>query len=210
MKAWHFVEETLRDGRPVPPDGEWLVHDGKLVMSESGYHASEQLLDALYYAPGSIICRVEMGGKIIHGADKLVAEKRKILWRVDGEVVLKAFARWCALQVVDKWDAPDVVIEWLTTGDEILRGAAWSAAWSAARSEAYAVAMYAAKSTAWSTAWSAAGYGYAAWYAAWSAARDAVLSTAAARDAQNAQLEKMVREAYAGKTEWIFEVQKEE
>ena len=61
MKAWHFVGEMLRDGRPVPPDGEWLVHDGKLVMCESGYHASEQLLDALYYAPGSIICRVEMG-----------------------------------------------------------------------------------------------------------------------------------------------------
>jgi hypothetical protein len=21
--AWHFVGATLRDGRPIPPDGEW-------------------------------------------------------------------------------------------------------------------------------------------------------------------------------------------
>ena len=24
--AWHFVGDRLRDGRPVPKDGEWLEH----------------------------------------------------------------------------------------------------------------------------------------------------------------------------------------
>ena len=23
--AWHFVGDTLRDGRSIPPDGEWSV-----------------------------------------------------------------------------------------------------------------------------------------------------------------------------------------
>lgn len=38
--AYHFVGETLRDGRPVPADGEWLEHDGKIIMCEAGLHAS--------------------------------------------------------------------------------------------------------------------------------------------------------------------------
>jgi hypothetical protein len=109
-----------------------------------------------------------------------VSAKRKILWRVDGEAVLRAFARWCALQVIDKWGAPDVVVEFLRTGDEKLRDAAWSAA----------------RDAAWSAAWSAD------WSAAWSAARSA--DWYADWDAQNKQLEQMTREAYDGKTEWIF------
>lgn len=51
--AWHFVGETLRDGRPVPPDGEWLTHDGVCVLCESGLHASRDPFDALYHAPGA-------------------------------------------------------------------------------------------------------------------------------------------------------------
>jgi hypothetical protein len=36
MKAWHFVSDTLRDGRPVPADGEVLVHKGPLILCASG------------------------------------------------------------------------------------------------------------------------------------------------------------------------------
>jgi hypothetical protein len=198
MKAWHFVGETLRDGRPVPPDGEWLKHDGKLVMCKSGLHASKRLIDALRYAPGETICRVKVDGEILHDDDKLVASKRKILWRIDREQVLRAFARWCALQVVHLWDAPDVVIEYLTTGNEEIGYTAWYAAWYAA----WSAASYAA----WDTARSAASC------AAWDAARSAASCAAwdEARDAQNTQLELMVREARNGKTEWIFDVPESE
>ena len=186
MKAWHFVNDTLRDGRPIPPDGEWLVHDGELVMCESGLHASERILDALIYAPGNTICRVEVDGEILHDDDKLVAEKRKILWRIEGEQVLTAFARWCALQVVHLWDAPDVVIKYLTTGNENTRYAARYAAREAARYAASAAARE------------------AAWDAARAAALDAAWAGAAARDDQESQLLAMVEEARNGKTEWIF------
>jgi hypothetical protein len=53
MIAWHFCGDTLRDGRPIPPDGEKLIHDGELVMCVSGLHASKNILDALTYAPGT-------------------------------------------------------------------------------------------------------------------------------------------------------------
>ena len=36
---WHFVGDTLRDGRPVPPDGEWLEHTGPIDWCRSGLYA---------------------------------------------------------------------------------------------------------------------------------------------------------------------------
>ena len=124
MKAWHFVGEKLRDGRPVPPDGEKLTYDGPLVMCESGLHASIKIIDALGFAPGEVICRVECGGEIVTSDDKLICSERTILWRVDGGSLLREFARWCASQVIHLWDAPDVVKRYLETGDESLRAAA--------------------------------------------------------------------------------------
>jgi pyruvate/2-oxoglutarate dehydrogenase complex dihydrolipoamide acyltransferase (E2) component len=167
MKAWHFVSDTLRDGRPVPADGEVLVHEGPLKLCASGLHASKNILDALQYAPGSIICRVEVGGEIIHGNDKLVCSERTILWRASGEQVLRKFARMCALDVMHLWDAPDIVVQYLKTGDESIRAAALDAVWDAARA--------AARDAAWAEA------------AARDAARDAAWTEAAARDAARAE-----------------------
>src|SRR5688572_4414174 len=97
VSGWHFVGATLRDGRPVPADGEWLEHSGPLVMCESGLHFSERLIDALYYAPGNTLCRVTCSGQILRDTDKLVCSRRRIDWRIDAEPVLRAFARRCAL-----------------------------------------------------------------------------------------------------------------
>lgn len=133
MLAWHFVGPTLRDGRPVPPDGETLVHEGPVQMCRSGLHASRRLTDALQYAPGSTICRVRVGDVVEEDDSKLVARERTILWRVeDADDLLHDFARRCAMDVIDLWDAPDVVREYLETGDESLRDAARAAAWAAA------------------------------------------------------------------------------
>ena len=151
-----------------------------------------------------------MGGEIIEGEDKLVASRRRILWRMDGDVVLWAFARWCALQVIHLWDTPQVVIDYLRTGDEGLRAVARvvakGAARSATRSATSPIAREAARDAARSAAWDV-------WDAAWSADRDAtwaatgdrVAAWNAARDAQNAQLERMVAEAHAGQTEWTWD-----
>ena len=197
MYAWHFVGATLRDGSPVPDDGVTLRHNGDLELCASGLHASRRVIDALQYAPGSTLCRVKCGGEIIEGDDKLVCSERTIVYRIDVEHLLRAFARQCALDVIHLWDAPAVVREYLTTGDGALSGDAAEAAHDAVRAAANAARF---------AAWAAAEAAEAAKAAAWAAARDAAEAAArfAARaakgdrdanmNAYNAKLEKMVKE----------------
>ena len=146
--AWHFLNGplpgVLRDGRPAPADGEILRHAGAIKLCERGLHASVRPIDAADYAPGPIVCRVECGGTIQHDDDKLVCTERRILWRADAEATLRAFARRCALSVIHLWDPPAVVREYLETGREETRAAAWDAARAAARASAWAAARDAA------------------------------------------------------------------
>jgi hypothetical protein len=195
MKGYHFTGDTLRNGEPIPPVDEWLVHDGPVEPCRSGLHASEHPLDALRYAPGDLLHRVELGGDLQpHGdpIDKWVGRRRKIIATIDAEPLLREFARWCALQVIDLWDAPAVVHEYLEGGDESLREAAWAAAWAAAREAAWA----AAREAAWAAAWAATRE--AAWAAAWAATREAACDAAwaAARAAQRTQFAAIVEAAF--------------
>ena len=203
MKAWHFAGATLRDGTAIPADGVTLRHTGDLKLCASGLHASQRIINALRYAPGNTICRVECSGEIITGDDKLVCSERTILWRVDGDELLRAFSRHCALGVIDLWNAPDVVRQYLETGDESLRAAASAAAKAAVDAALWAEAAAAdaaLDATAWAAAADAAARDVsrdaanaaanaAARATAWDAARDA------AESKQNDILEAMVREA---------------
>lgn len=223
--AWHFLhpDSRLRTGETAPDDGVWLKHDGPLVPCESGLHASERAIDALDYAPTEdrvVLCRVELRGEIVeHGnpVDKLAASERRILWRLDSETtdaVLREFSRWAARQVLHLWDAPEIVVRYLETGDESLGDAAWAAAeaaaWaaaeaadaaarSAARAAAWAARDAAARSAARAVAWAAraaaeaADAAWAAAAAAWGAADAAWDATL---DAQNTELERLFNAAH--------------
>jgi hypothetical protein len=209
MKAllgYHFVGDTLRDGRPIPADGEWLTHDGPIVPCESGLHMSVDPFDALQYAPGATLCRVELRGDLIeHGGDKWVGRRRRIVARIDATTLLRRFACDCALSVAHLWDMPGVVWEYLKTMDESLRNAAWYAAWNAAlnaaRDAARDAARNAARYAAWNAAWNAARD--AAWNAARDAARNAARNAAwdaarnAARNAQRQDFNSRVEAAFA-------------
>lgn len=126
IRAWHFVGTHLRDGRPVPEDGVWLEHEGRLELCASGLHASRHPFDALTYAPGPILCLVECEGDVVEDKDKLVCRRRRIVARRDATEGLRYFARMQALSVVHLWDAPDVVLDFLMTGES--RAAARAAA----------------------------------------------------------------------------------
>ena len=128
IRAYHFVGDTLRGGRPVPADGEWLEHEGPIELCKSGLHASRRPWHALTYAPGPVLCLVEIDRECVDGDDKLVARRRMIVQRVDLSSHLRAFAREEALRVIHLWDAPTVVRQYLSSGDESLRGAARAAA----------------------------------------------------------------------------------
>jgi hypothetical protein len=181
--AWHFVRlvdgrPVLRDGRPMPEPGEWLVHEGEVRLCESGLHASWKPLDALSFVswPDAAVCLVEVdeieGQDIDDYNDKFVCRRRNVIAWAPADETLRGFARQCALSVLHLWDAPAVVREWLETGREEVRDAAGSAAWYAARSADW----YTARSAAWSAARSATED--AAWSAARSATEDAAWSAA--------------------------------
>jgi len=198
-RYWHFINQDRKlgygDNRIVEP-GKIYTVDCKPVLCEAGLHGSYNALDALHYAPGQIICRVELSGKIVHGDDKSAATERKVIWMADSTDVLHIFARKCALDVIHLWDAPDVVIEYLKTGNEKIRAAAsatasataWATASDAASATASATASDAASAAAWATASAAASD------AAWATARDAAsdAARAAAKNLQNKRLTKML------------------
>ena len=223
--AYHFTDGyRLRDGQPLVVGSEY-VFDGEPVMCECGYHASRHVFDALEYAPGATLSRVECRKVTEERDDKLVCKRRTVIQTIDATDLLLRFARMCALDVIHLWDAPDVVVRYLKTGDESLRDAAWSAAWaaraaamdaawaassaeaaawSAARPDARADAMDAARGAARDAAWDAARD--AAWAAArsigWDAARSVGwdAASAIARDAallrQRVRLDRMVNQAF--------------
>ena len=146
---WHFVRVddngTPRlgyDDNRVVTVGETLRVDGEPVLCQHGLHASKRVIDALGYASHErlSLCLVELGGTVLHDEDKSVGNERTVVAMLDADTtdkLLRDFARWCALQVIHLWDAPDVVRQYLETGDESLRSAARAAAgdaaWDAAR-----------------------------------------------------------------------------
>ena len=207
--GWHFLPA---DGC-VPRLGTRVVvglierYEGPLVLCQSGLHFSERPLDSLIYAPGPILQEVNVSGSIVMDTDKGVATIRETLWVDDVTAVLRAFARWCAWTVRDKWIAPKIVLDYLAYGREedrdATRDAAWAATRDATRDAAWAAwAAWAARAAARAATRDAA---WAAWAAAWAAARAArAAARAATRDAQNEKLIAMIYEFRSGKREWIF------
>src|SRR5574343_109471 len=196
--AWWFepADGLLQYGDGRKPE-KGITHTVcvKPVPCKAGLHASVRSIDALVYARSSVLWRVQLGGAIVHDNKKCSATERTYIQRIDIEPQLREFARWCALQVIHLWDAPDVVRQYLETGDESLRDAAQAAVWDAAEdvaSEA-AAARVAAAASAVRDARDARSA------AAASAVRDAESAWAAAWDAQNVELERLVLTALATK-----------
>ena len=143
ITGYHFTNSTLRNGDPIPKIGTWLKHEGKVIPCETGLHMSVEPFDALTYAPGNILHMVKLRGNLMsHGnpIDKWAGSERMIIKSIDATDLLRQFARDCALSVVHLWNAPEIVVKYLKTGNESIRtaageaarAAAW-AAWEAAR-----------------------------------------------------------------------------
>ena len=198
MKTYyHFTGDTLRDGRPIPKPGVWLKHDGPVIPCKSGLHASEHPFDALAYAPGNLLHKVRLRGNITpHGnpVDKYCASERRIVATIDAECVMRSFARRVALDAVKRYwlEAPEVVVEYLKTGDETKRAAARDAAGDAAGDAARDAAWAAARDAAWDAARAAA------WDAARAAAEDAAgdAAWAAAKRKQRDLFKRMVNKEF--------------
>ena len=169
--AWHFLAESgkmaYRDA-PVRA-GKTYRCRGPILLCSSGLHASTRILDALNYAPGPICCRVEMGGTIRHGDDKLCATSRKVLAIADITTILHEFAcdvaeqalavakvedprLWAAIEAKRKWLRGEITNEELVAAGAAARAAAWAAAWDVAVGAAGAAARNAAVDVSWAAA----------------------------------------------------------
>ena len=178
MKAWHFLQDSGRlqwkCGRTwIPKVGKTLkVNPDKLHMCHYGLHASTRIIDALGYASGSLICRVELGGRIIKGDDKVVASERTIIQMADATNVLHEMACWsaeralkliknpdprsvAAIQAKRKWLRGEITDAELAAARDAARDAAGAAAWDAAWDAAWAAARAAAGAAAGAAAWAA-------------------------------------------------------
>jgi hypothetical protein len=200
MLAWHLLSEDKRlgngDGRLVEV-GQTLECEGEPALCSNGMHGSARLIDALKYASGPIVCRVEIEGDVIEGDDKLCGRRRTVLWMLDATRILHEFACTCAedaLALVERPDERSVEAiaakrRWLdgeiTDGElDSASDAAWAArdaAWDAALA-AQAASRAAARDAAWAASWAASRDD--ARDVAWSAARDAAYAAvwAASRD----------------------------
>ncbi len=186
--GWWFSQGDVLphgDGRKIII-GERLAVKGKLVICRNALHGSFDPLDALQYAPGSILHKCLYSGARIEEKEKLGSRYRTVLARHDATGILRQFAREQALSVIHLWDAPQIVREYLETGDETKRdaaraAAAWDAARAAASAAAWEAARAAARASGWDDAWDAAWEAAraAAWGAAWDAARAAAAWDAA-------------------------------
>jgi hypothetical protein len=152
LRAWHFVRDdrTLLDGTKLRVGKVYRLPQGQTPeLCKRGFHASERAIDALTYAPGGVICRVELRGEIVTDTDKAVASERKVLWAADATRVLHLFALSEARRALmaerkagrepdpRSWEALRVKRLWLdgkATGQEL--GAAREAAGAAAREAA--------------------------------------------------------------------------
>jgi len=186
LLAWHFIgaDKRLgyRDNRLVRRGHTFKCDPKKINLCKYGFHGSVNILDALEYAPGNVICRVELGGRIIKSNDKAVASERTVLKMADATTVLHEFAYWCteeSLKLIKNSDPRSIAAiqakrDWLGLAGKI------TDAQLAAAASAREVAASAREIVA-----DAAGD---AWAAAWIAVWDA------ARAAQSKQLTKMVNE----------------
>lgn len=136
LRVWHFFRDDGRTGEGLLRVKVWeTMHvKGEIIPCRNGLHGSVRAIDAMRYAPGVMVQIADLSGTIIpHGTpvDKHAASARTCIAIANAEPTLRYFARWCALSVTDKWDPPQVVIDFLMTGNPELRAAARAAAWAA-------------------------------------------------------------------------------
>jgi len=172
--AWHFLPD---DGQLRYPLNHRLVKvkprqtlkvTGRLEICRRGLHASRRLIDALEYAPGSLLERVELSGDMIKGHDKICARERTCLWLLDCTKLLHEFACRCAEDVLRMtgvsneqcWNAIKAKRKWIDgiiNDDELetVRNDMWDKTWSARRTVWYATWTEASKAAWWTVRFAA-------------------------------------------------------
>ena len=93
MKAWHFLPANgkICGTNDTAKIGTITQVAGPIIPEKWGLHASNRVLQAVFWAPSLLLTRVELSGIIVEGDRKLAAETRKIIWLGD---VTEPFWEW--------------------------------------------------------------------------------------------------------------------
>jgi len=148
--------------------GQMLRVEPPVKMCQHGLHASKKAIDALSYAPGATVCRVELSGEVLEDTAKVCAAERTVVWMADATRVLHEFACWCAEEALKRakvtdercWNAIKKKRAWLdgnATDEELAaaQAAAGAATRTAARAAAWAATATATRAAARAVAWAA-------------------------------------------------------
>jgi len=181
--------------------GVWYKVDD-IKICNKGFHASENVIDAMLYVDAEWLAKVEVRGDSQKQDDKQCWSEMRVLewykWTRKDSISLAIYAAELCIDNFEKAypndDRPRNAIEAakavLKKNTKKNREAAQSAAWSAAKSarSAESAAWSVAKSarSAWSAAWSAAKSAAKSARSAWSAARSAESAAWSAWSAQSA------------------------
>jgi len=138
IKGWHFIQADgrLRDdvkgiqsahcGTFVYP-GQTLEVAAPVHADSWGLHASENIIDALFWAPSLLLCRVELSGQITRGMRQLCATRRRVLWMRDISIPFWDWACERAQWAVDEshragYEVPDVCLRALVARRKWIKG----------------------------------------------------------------------------------------
>ena len=118
--------------------GEWQTVKLPLDICGNGFHASENVIDAMGYVPVEIIARVEVDGAHEEQEDKQCWERMRIIevriWEKADSVALAIFAAELVLEnferVFPEDKRPRLAIEaakeWMRNPSESAESAAWT------------------------------------------------------------------------------------
>lgn len=97
VQAWHWVsdERVLHDGARVEAGAIYrLPQHARPLPRHRDSHGCVRALDALRYAPGTVVCLVELAGVVVHDPDDhatLAASQQRVLWVADARRALTEF-----------------------------------------------------------------------------------------------------------------------
>ena len=160
--------------------GKWYKHKGKVVLCESGFHASVSPIDAMGFVNCDSLTLVEVRGKSKKQDDKQVWSEMKVKkvypWSKVNSVMLAVFSARKVLDIYEKkYPGDDRPREAIESAEEWIKNPTKeNASYAASSAASYAAASYAADSYAAASAASSAAS------AASSAAASAASSAASA------------------------------